>query len=334
MRSRCLRIWATSITLLLAFGAAILADELPPLYLTLIIHTEEDTSRGVVPKLTIPDYDGDEMLMHHFAGVLRAFARMATSHGAVIDFGSDWTFSRGVARYEPDFYRDIEAMGHEVDAHAHESSIPYHEVREEVVAAGGHPTHVASGLNEEEIQDRLSYFDAHGTEFRILWGVSLPGHGVGECTAPFVWRPSRDNWTMHDPDGSYVYIGHGELVNSIEAIRQAVADRRPDRVNTIAVFTTPREFKAALGAEGIEEAWTVSRDSADYWEDRIAWWDSFLTEIAPLVDAGVVRYASLSEIAALFEQVEASLTFDWPDIPRSLLSLRQRNLRAGYPLAE
>lgn len=135
-------------------------DDLPPLYLTIIVHNEEDMSQGTVPKLQIPDYDGDEALMHHFAEAIRAFARMAQEHGAVINFGSDWTFSRGVALYEPGLYGDLEAMGHEVDAHAHESSVRYHEVREEISLAGGRPTRVASGMNEQDIQDQLNYFDA------------------------------------------------------------------------------------------------------------------------------------------------------------------------------
>lgn len=225
-------------------------------------------------------------------------------------------------------------MGHEIDAHAHESLVLYHEVREAITMAGGQPTNVASGLNEEEIQDRLTYFDTYSPEFRILWGVSLPGHGADECTASWVWRPSRDEWTQHDPDGAYIYIGHGELVNSIQAIRQAVVHRSPDRVNAIAIFTTPREFKAALGAEGIDETWTVSADSVDYWENRIAWWDRFLAQISPLVDAGVVEYATLNEIAAVFEEREADLAFDWEDVPRSALGLRQRNIKAGYPLED
>ena len=319
--------------MLCAFRAAT-ADDLPPLYLTIIIHTEEDVAQGAIPKANIPDYDGDETLMRHFAMAAREFAQMASGHGAAINFGSDWTFSRGAALYEPGFYSDIEAMGHEVDAHAHESFVLYHEVREEIILAGGLPTRVASGLNENEIQNRLTYFDTYSPEFQILWGVSLPGHGAGECAAPWVWRPSRDDWTQHDPDGAYIYIGHGELVNSIQAIRQAVENRSPDRVNTIAVFTTPREFKAALGMEGIDEAWTVSTDSVDYWENRIAWWDGFLKQIAPLVDAGVVEYATLSEIAAVLEEREANLVFDWEDVPRSALGLRLRNIKAGYPLED
>ena len=309
-------------------------EDLPPLYLTIVIHNEEDTHGGAVPKANIPDYDGDAALMHHFAEAMRAFGRMAADHGARINFGSDWTFSLGAALYEGSFYADIEALGHEVDAHAHESSVLYGEVREAIALAGGHPTHVASGTNEEEIQAKLEEFDGLYPEFRILWGVSLPGHGAGECTATWVWRPSRDDWIVHDPDGRYIYVGHGELVNSLAAIRQAVAARRADRVNTCAVFVAPREFLAAVGDPGIPERWTAPTDSIHYWENKLQWWDDFLTQVDGLVEAGVVQYASLTEIAAIFEAREASLDFGFGEVPRSDLSMRARNARSGYPLAD
>ena len=318
--------------LLVGSAAPVSSEDLPPLYLTIVVHTEEDLSRGVLPKANIPDYDGDEALMHHFAGVMRALAELASEHGAKINFGSDWTFSRGVALHEPAFYMDLQAMGHEIDAHAHESFVAYHDVRQEIVVAGGSPSHVASGMNEEEIQSELLYFDATYPEFRILWGVALPGHGPGECVAPWVWRPSRDDWTRHDPDGRYIYIGHGELINSIQAIRQALEHRSADKVNCIALFTTPREFKALEGTPAIEEAWTVPEGSADYWMNRLAWWEALLDQMAPLVEAGVVEYATLSEIASIFEDQEEDLVFDWTDVPRSDLSMRARNTKAGYPL--
>jgi len=309
-------------------------DGLPPLYLTIVIHNEEDTHGGGAPKANIPDYDGDEALMHHFAEAMRAFGRMAADHGARINFGSDWTFSHGATLYEPDFYLDLEALGHEIDAHAHESAVLYHEVRDAIALAGGHPTHVASGMNEEEIQSQLAYFDDLAPEFRILWGVSLPGHDAGECTATWVWRPSREDWTVHDPDGRYIYVGHGELMNSLAAIRQAVTDRRADRVNTYAVFVSPREFLAAEGDPGIAAQWTAPTDSIQYWENKLAWWDDFLTQIDVLVDAGVVQYAFLTEIAEVFEALEETLDFSFGDVPRSDLSMRARNVKSGYPLTD
>lgn len=302
----------------------------PPLYLTIIVHNEEDVSQGTSPKPFIPDYDGDEALMLHFGMAMREFGKLAQGHGARINFGSDWTFSRGVARYDPTFYTDLEAMGHEIDAHAHESFVLYHEVREDIVQAGGHPTHVVSGMNENAIQRRMDYFDQYYPEFQILWGVSLPGHGVGECIAPWVWRPSRTDWLQHDPDGKYIYIGHGELLNSVEVIQAAVAGRKADRVNTYAVLATPRGFKAAAGTEGIDEQWTSEKNSHDYWENRLEWWDDFLTEVDAMVQRGDVQYASLTEVAEMFTQYENELRFDFEDVPRSDAPLLRRSIRVGY----
>jgi len=307
-------------------------EALPPLYLTIVIHNEEDMSRGVLPKANIPDYDGDASLMAHFAFAMRAFAQMAANHGARINFGSDWTFSRGVALYEPAFYTDLEALGHEIDAHAHESSVLYKEVREAIITAGGHPTAVASGMEETTIQAQLAYFDHRAPEIRILWGVALPGHVAGECTATWVWRPAFDDWTQHDPAGETIYIGHGELMNSLDAIEAAIETRDPDRINTYAVFVSPREFKAAAGDPDIDAQWTAETDSVHFWRNRIAWWDDFLTQIDAWVAEGLVEYASLTQIAAIFEEAEADLVFDWDDVPRSNLPMHARNLKSGYPL--
>ena len=305
-----------------------------PLYLTIVVHNEEDTSRGVVPKANIPDYDDDPALMSHFATGMRAFSQMAADHGAFINFGSDWTFSRGAARYEPGFYADLEAMGHEIDAHAHESSVLYKEVREAIVLAGGHPTAVASGMDETAIHAELAYFDHRAPEFEILWGVSLPGHGAGECVASWVWRPAFEDWTVHDPSSRYIYIGHGELLNSLDAIEAAIDARDPSRINTYAVFVNPREFKAAFGKPGIADPWTASIDSASFWRNRIAWWDGFLDAVDVWVEAGLVEYASLTRIAEIFVEAEPDLVFDWEDVPRSDLPMHARSLASGYPLTD
>jgi hypothetical protein len=306
------------------------ARALPPLYITIIIHNEEDMQEGTQPKDQIPDYDGDETLMLHFTKAMRAFATMAHEHGAKINFGSDWTFSKGVASFDPAFYTDLESIGHEIDAHAHESFVLYHDVRDFIQQAGGHPTHVASGMNEQSIQRQMEYFDTYYPEFQILWGVSLPGHGAGECIATWVWRPSRTAWTAHDPEGKYIYIGHGELMNSLDLIQEAVDNRSRDRVNTYAVFATPRDFKASYGSEGIDPNWMTKPESYDYWENRLQWWDDFLSQVDVWVERGEVEYATLTEIAGYFQAVESRLIFDFDDCPRSVESMTDRTRQAGY----
>gem|GEM_PF-4832365 len=56
------------------FSFASNAETFPPLYLTIVIHNEEDMSRGTVPKRNIPNYNGNEAIMNHFArGVIPLF---------------------------------------------------------------------------------------------------------------------------------------------------------------------------------------------------------------------------------------------------------------------
>jgi len=306
--------------------------EKPPLYLTIIIHTEEDIHGGKIPKPFIPDYDHNETLLLHFTNVMRKFGQMAATHGVKINFGNDWTFSEGVRKFDPTFYSDWENMGFEVDAHAHESFILYHEVREYIINAGGNPTHVASGMNEEDIQEKMAYFDTYYPEFQILFGVSLPGHGAGECIAGWVWRPARDNWLKHDPNGKYIHIGSGEYLNSIDAIERAIDNRTSGFVNTYSVFFSPREFKALKGTPGINKNWTTTKNSADYWENKLKWWDDFLTQIDEKVAKGEIQYASLTEISQIFIDKNPDLEFDISDVPRSDAPLIVRQKSAGYPL--
>jgi hypothetical protein len=301
------------------------------LYLNVVIHTEEDTSKCTTEKGQIPDYDDNEIVLLHSTMVMREFAELAASHGVKINFGSDWTFSNGVENFDPTFYSDIEAMGHEVDAHAHESCILYHEVYQDIIDAGGTPTNVASGHTEGSIYERMTYFDKYYPAFQTLWGVALAGHGEGEEIAGWVWRPSRDNWLQHDPDGDYIYIGHGEQINSLNEVQNAIANINPDYINTYAVFTNPRQFKAAEGTEGIPEEWTVAEDAFDYWENRLRWWDNFFTELDQLEN---LTYASLTEVADIFIENEEhlNLDFDTEMHPRSNASAGGKQEEAGYML--
>ena len=305
-------------------------QELPPLYLSIIIHTEEDVSEGSQTKPFIPDYDGNQVVMLHFSNTLRAFAEMAHQHGAKINFGSDWTFSKGVETFDPAFYTDLERLGHEIDAHAHESFVPYHQVRAHIIQAGGHPSTVASGMNERAIQEKLVYFTDQYPDFLILWGVSLPGHGAGECVASWVWRPAQENWEQHNPDGKFIFIGPGDQVNSLDSIAEAIQNRRLDRVNTYAVFLSPRSLKAAPDVEGIPETWTTKPTAFDYWENRLLWWDDFLSEIDGWVEEGKVAYATLTEIGQIFQESESGLNFEGNKCPRSEEGLLARNRAAGY----
>ncbi|MBU0727425.1 hypothetical protein KKA95_01950 [Patescibacteria group bacterium] len=300
-----------------------------PLYFTIVMHTEEDTGSCNNPKANIPNYDGDKELMLHFTSAMREFGEMVASHGAKINMGNDWTWSNGVENFDPTFYTDFEAMGHEIDAHAHQSCIKYKGVREAIIDAGGTPTKVASGIKEDEITEELEYLDTIYPDLNILWGVASPGHDEGEEMTGWVWRPAEDNWLEHDPDGKYIHIGHGAYTNSLGSVQEAIANRKDNTINTFAVFSTPREFKADMES-GLNETWSATKKECGHYENMIQWWDDFLTEIDKLVAEGTVEYASLTDIAKYFEENEHNLIIDQSEIPRSQESMTDRRKKSGY----
>ena len=335
MKKKSLLVTLLLIPLLLLTILILLPEEpepfTSPLYLTFVIHTEEDINKYGVQKENNMDYDGDEELLLHATMTMRELGEIAQSHGAKINFGTDWTFANGVELYDPTFFTDFEAMGHEIDAHAHESHILYSEVREDIISAGGTPTKIASGLTEDKIYEKMEYFDSYYPDFTTLWGVSLADHELGESTAGWVWRPSREDWTIHDPNGDYIYIGHNEYVNSINYLEAAINNRKENQINTYAVFTNPRQFKASKTST-IDEKWTAKESSYEYYENRLEWWDNFFTELDQYVESGEVEYATLTEISELFIEKEDQLKFKFGEIPRSEKELASLNVQEGYKI--
>jgi hypothetical protein len=304
-------------------------DPTKPLYVTIVLHNEED-KQGDVIKEQIPNYDGNKELLTFYTSTLRAFGEMVSGHGAKINFGSDWTFSDGITNFDNRFYLDMENMGHEIDAHAHESSVKYHEVRQKISTAGGTPTHIASGIAENSLTEHFTYFNKYYPEFNILWGIANPGHGDGESIAGWVWRPSENDWTKHDPMSKYIYIGGGERINSFKAIKRALDSRKPDRINTYTLFVSPRDFKADIGENRIPAEFSAEKDAYDYWANRIIWWDDLLYVLEEFVETGDIKYASLSEIANIYIENEENLTPHSESIPRSTAPISTRNRAEGY----
>jgi hypothetical protein len=336
MKKRSLYISTLSIIIIVFISVGLITIEnepepfTSPLYLTFVIHTEEDINKYGVEKENNMDYDGDEQLLLHATMTMRKLAEIAQNHGVKINFGTDWTFANGVEYYDPTFFTDIESMDHEVDAHAHESHILYNEVREDIITAGATPTQVVSGMEENEIYEQMEYFDTNNY-FTTFWGVALADHTAGESIAGYVWRPSRQDWTKHDPNGDYIYIGPGGHVNSVDYIIDSIENRKENTINTYSVFANPRQFKASK-TSGIEDKWTAKPESYEYYETRLEWWDNFFTELEPYVESGQLEYVTLTEVSEIFIASENNLIFIDGEIQRSKTTLTSLNTQEGYKI--
>jgi hypothetical protein len=294
----------------------------PPLYLFFSIHNEEDWD-GKKPTGE-PDYNDNEAILLHYTNAMRELGKMLQKHGMKMNFGSDWTFIEGVQKYDPTFFQDLAEMGHEIDAHAHETHVPYLDVKNMLRECGVEPTSVASGGLEENVEKHFEYFDSVYPEFTIIFGLGVKYHHTGgEEMAGWVWRPSMENWLVHDPDGKYIYISRGLKEPgghaNVSTVKRALENLYPDRLNVMRIGATVRQFKADPGTKGIPKEWTAPRGSGSNWRDVLENLDASLTELDKYKDEGRIVYASLTEIARIFEEMESELNFDWdPDtIPRT-----------------
>ncbi|NRF66334.1 hypothetical protein HLB44_04990 [Aquincola sp. S2] len=123
----------------------------------------------------------------------------------------------------------LRPLGVEFDVHAH-SATDRARCAERIVALGGVPSTVASGLLTSEI-DGLREAQVGANDYRwraqTLWGIVLStGHGTGsDDTAAGLWRPrSTADWKAHDPLANLVAVGNGgRTLAAAEALANQLA---------------------------------------------------------------------------------------------------------------
>jgi len=266
------------------------------LYLCAIIHNEEDhRPRGPTGRA---DFNGDRDVLAFTTDQYRKIGRLFQKYDAKINLQCDWTFADGARKFDPEFFGDWEAMGHDTDSHAHESHVSYSEVKQRLRAAGAHPTRVIGGTLEDDIQQRLERFETVWPEFEVLWGVATKHHRLPEEKTGYVWRPAKsESWFNHDPKGKIIYVGGNARPMQVETIREAHANASPDKVNVYSIFLgsfeAPERSECRLGLASFEE---------------------FLRQVQELQETCDVQWKSLTEVAEIFKRREAEGSLNFSDI--------------------
>lgn len=289
-----------------------------PLYISFIIHNEEDTRYGR-PVNTEPDYDGNKHILKHFSMAMRELGKLTAKYGIKLDFGPDWTFIDGIKKYDPSFFQDMVNMGHRIEPHGHETMVLYGEIISRLEQFKIPVDPIASGFDESKIQEKMRYFDTLYPKISVLWGAAVPGHKGGEEQTGYVWRPSRDNWLLHDPNGKYIYIGHGTQWATVEGIKTAISQKDPGKINTYSLVGITRTFKADPGTSGIPEQWTAPRGDPENWYTRLQLYKQLFQQLDKLVKSGQIQYRCLMDVKEIFEKYESKLdmSIDIDNIPRS-----------------
>ncbi len=154
-----------------------------------------------------------EALLAFFARATQAGKVGKQTTGMKWSVGADIGWLTGEPR-AAEVIRKLEAMGVEMDIHAHNFTDRAN-CAARITQLGGHPNQVSSGNVVSEIDRLRSPVVGTGGatwQAQILYGTALrPDHSVGsEDTGYGVWRPkSGAEFTVHDPNGNLISVGGG-----------------------------------------------------------------------------------------------------------------------------
>lgn len=244
----------------------------PTLHVSGTMHIESNFS-------TWPNVDA---LIAFFQRATAAGKASNKTHGMRWSIGADIVWLQNEQR-AGEVIKTLSALGVEWDIHAHNVADRIRNA-ERIVALGGIPNQVVSGLLTAEI-DGLRTAQTGSTGYvwqpAILWGLTVDdGHsGDSDDLAAGLWRPdSSADWRTHDPGANLVAIGNGgHTLAAAQTLADSIATGSyVQPVYSVTLNVQPKTLKIVGSTDGINEieAWANSMGT----KESIQW--STLTETA------------------------------------------------------
>jgi hypothetical protein len=284
------------------------------LYFTIVVHIEPHDSYFEEERFTLD------------AERLRQVADIVAAHGGRMTVQTQPPFLEIAETRGDTIHQDLAALGNEIALHFHENvyvgnqnsdSLPVQvyvdamsQLRRQIAevtgieainwAGGNTYIHMWEAANLAGFENNCNYKNRYTQS-------SAPGFAVVNP-----WRPAgaanEEERLAHDPNGAIIYVPSGVFPTHCtkleavprpygyfafdyvtKALRASLDAATPGMVNTFYVTFHPGDFI------------DPSNDEQDYLV-----WDAWLTEIIdPLVAAGRLKWATISEMAAAFEIWEA-----------------------------
>jgi hypothetical protein len=285
-----------------------------PLFFSIVVHIEP------------ADWYVEEDQYHLDANRLRRMANIVASHNGKMTIQTQPPFIETAKRLGDTFHQEMLALGFEVALHFHEDEyvgkdsdyLPVETYVEEMSALKAMIESVI-GVTITNWSGANTYVDIWNAASQVGFQTntnyknrysqgSAPGFAVVNP-----WRPAgaenQDARIAHDPNGPIIYIPSGvfpthctrleavprpygyEAFDYVtRAIRASLSEATAGMINTFYVTIHPGDF---LNFDNDEEDFMV--------------WEAWFTEVIdPLVEAGLLKWATIAEMAAAFEAWEAT----------------------------
>lgn len=257
---------------------------------------------------------------------IQAVVDIVEDHGGRLTIQSQSPFTTAAISSGSTVLGDWEDAGHEVGLHFHEDA-------HLGASSAGLPVETWCGVLREEVDflhqagvDSVTYWSGgnlypHLYEAAECAGLTVNGDWKNpntqstpsELLGSVPWRPAGGTdgadvsaFAAHDPDGAIVFVPDGRSDRGTfpaasrdggddayfdyleESLLSAIRDAEPGKPNVFHFTIHPGEFRGDVA-------------------DQFAAIDRFLEEVVdPLVEAGAIEWATLSEMAAAFGEWEAA----------------------------
>ena len=258
----------------------------------------------IVSMMHAEDFDffkDHEVRFNEYADYLEAVAELFHEFHGKIDFGPDWTFIQGVRQWRPGLLMYLQALGHGVHTHAHETTMPIDQVNQRLETVGIANNAIANGgFGQSNFVNYLAQFqDGAFQRFQAIVGYKDPSTNIPSDIG-YCFRPSvTGDWQTEDSSGPLMYIGSntpavvggGELnFNHLESwILDRLQHLNGGRINTLYWHDSLHNYTSSAAVDA-----------------RLTQWRQLLAgPLRDLVLEGKVEWATFEEMLAICRAFEA-----------------------------
>lgn len=261
------------------------ADEVAPIYVSIVTHNEEPASGRY------PNFETDEDAFWEHRNAVVAFADMLAEENVSYNWQSAWTFLEAARLYDDgttstggkNIVSYLQNSGFYVNVHGHPGAYSYADDAYLIDQLGNAPSGVMGGFiatpgDKSELESLWSVQSGDVYSYSwsptVLWGAASAGHRNDETVqASGVWKPkNNDAFFTHDDNADIPVIGaYTSNWTGLDRLLelQAAGRLNTDSMHTATIMVDQDELLTESDRETVRE--NIRSYADDVADGRIIW---------------------------------------------------------------